>query len=182
MSETPPSLDALAANPQAVATLPVEVVPALLAQLAALQTALAARLLTAPKGDAPFGDRCLTADEIAKRLQVPKSHVYDLIRRRLLPSIRVGDKYVRVPLPALEQWLRNSLDGDVYNKYNSNYGTHERRRTAKNSKGPRVDASADGRGNRVDLKQPGQGGTGRDADLGTRGDTGAAPAPGETGA
>jgi excisionase family DNA binding protein len=36
----------------------------------------------------------LTADDVAARLRIPKGHAYELIRRGVLPSVRLG-KYVR---------------------------------------------------------------------------------------
>ena len=75
---TGPSLDALARDPSQAHTLPPEAVPPLLAQLAALQSALAARLLTAPQNShAPEAPDCLlTAGEAAAFLKVSKDYLY----------------------------------------------------------------------------------------------------------
>jgi len=49
---------------------------------------------------------------------VPKAFAYDLIRRGVLPSIKVG-KYVRVPAERLREWIQKReeearlLQGDL---------------------------------------------------------------------
>jgi len=45
----------------------------------------------------------LTADDVADRWKVPKSHVYRLTRGDQLPVVRLG-KYVRYTLAAVEQF------------------------------------------------------------------------------
>lgn len=47
--------------------------------------------------------RLLTAAELAMRWQVPKSHVYRLTRRGLLPVVRLG-RYYRYRIDAIEDW------------------------------------------------------------------------------
>ncbi|MCC6224695.1 MAG: helix-turn-helix domain-containing protein [Thermoleophilia bacterium] len=51
---------------------------------------------------------CLTAEEVAERLRISKSHVYDLARRGQLPHVKLGSD-VRFPRATLERWL---VDGD----------------------------------------------------------------------
>lgn len=48
----------------------------------------------------------LTAEEVAQRVKVPKSSVYDYRRRRHdpLPWVRIG-RHVRFYLPAVEAWV-----------------------------------------------------------------------------
>jgi excisionase family DNA binding protein len=47
----------------------------------------------------------LTADDVAAILRVPRSFVYALARRGELPTVRLGDRYVRFRTPALERWI-----------------------------------------------------------------------------
>jgi excisionase family DNA binding protein len=49
----------------------------------------------------------LTADELAARWQVPKSHVYRLTREGRIPTVRLG-RYYRYRLAAVEAWERQS--------------------------------------------------------------------------
>jgi putative molybdopterin biosynthesis protein len=46
----------------------------------------------------------LTASEVAQLLRVRTARVYELIRRGLLPSVRIG-RQVRVPLADLSRWI-----------------------------------------------------------------------------
>ena len=43
----------------------------------------------------------LTAEQLAERWQVPKSHVYRLAREDAIPAVRLG-KYIRFRLDAIE--------------------------------------------------------------------------------
>jgi excisionase family DNA binding protein len=45
--------------------------------------------------------RLLTADELAKRWQVPKAQVYRLSREGVVPTVRIG-RYFRYSLAAVE--------------------------------------------------------------------------------
>lgn len=47
--------------------------------------------------------RLLTADELAERWQVPKSHVYRLTRDEAIPTVKLG-RYYRYRLDAIEAW------------------------------------------------------------------------------
>jgi hypothetical protein len=74
-----PDLAAALADPAQVADLPAEALPALLAQLVAVQTAMAARLaLVVPAASNGDHDRLLTIEEASERLAVTK----DWLRRR----------------------------------------------------------------------------------------------------
>ncbi len=102
-----PTLDQLIIHPDRVAELPVEVASSILAKLAGIQSLLLARVLAGRgNGGQPEcqPDRLLTAEEVADRLHVPRDHVYELCRRRELPSVKIG-KYVRVSGAALTKWL-----------------------------------------------------------------------------
>jgi excisionase family DNA binding protein len=48
-------------------------------------------------------DRLLTAEELAYRWQVPKSHVYRLSREGRIPTVKLG-KYYRYRLDAIAAW------------------------------------------------------------------------------
>jgi len=48
-------------------------------------------------------DQLLTADDLAERWQVPKSHVYRLTRDGRIPAVRLG-RYYRYRLDAIERW------------------------------------------------------------------------------
>jgi excisionase family DNA binding protein len=58
---------------------------------------------TAPIEDRP--SRLLGADEVASLLGVPTGFVYSLARRGELPTVRIGERYVRFRAPALERWI-----------------------------------------------------------------------------
>jgi len=45
----------------------------------------------------------LTADQLAERWQVPKSHVYRLTREGVIPAVKLG-RYYRYRLDAIERW------------------------------------------------------------------------------
>jgi excisionase family DNA binding protein len=45
--------------------------------------------------------RLLTADQLAERWQIPRSHVYRLTREAKIPAVRLG-KYYRYRLDAIE--------------------------------------------------------------------------------
>ena len=83
-----PSLDELARNPTCAAQLPRDVITALMAQCAALQVALAARLAMAPSALTPAAtqDRTLDANEIAKELGVKRRWVFRHVDQ--LPFVR----------------------------------------------------------------------------------------------
>lgn len=48
--------------------------------------------------------RLLTAEDVAGILQVPKASVYELIRLKRLPAVRIGG-LVRVPEEDLRAWI-----------------------------------------------------------------------------
>jgi excisionase family DNA binding protein len=47
--------------------------------------------------------RLLTAEDLADRWQVPKSHVYRLAREKRIPTVELG-RYRRFRLDAIEQF------------------------------------------------------------------------------
>ena len=90
-------------------------------KLTALQTTLLSRIL-AGEGAAPEGQpgesRMLTIPQVAERLCVPTAYAYELARRGELPTVRLGKKYVRIPLASFERWLamqeRAARPGSAY--------------------------------------------------------------------
>jgi excisionase family DNA binding protein len=85
-------------------------IPAVLAQLGAAQSALAARLMngaavsTQPVSTPADKVELLTVPEVAKRLKLAPGFVYELCRNGKLPAIRTG-KYVRVAPAAVEEFI-----------------------------------------------------------------------------
>ena len=106
-----PTLDAVAADPETAITLPPELAIALLLRLtvaqSAIATALARRAIEeGSTRSSDDGDRLLTPSDAAAMLQIPKAHVYELVRRGELPATRLG-KYVRLPLHGLRIWIES---------------------------------------------------------------------------
>lgn len=112
----PLSLDALAADPTAAVGLTPEARAALLTRCAVAMAALAAAMLAEPSAAPPEhpAPAWLTIREVAERLKLAPSYVYQLARRGDLPHVKRG-KYVRVPADALAEWAarleRNGLNG-----------------------------------------------------------------------
>lgn len=97
--------------PQGIADAPPEQLSAVIAQLAACQSAAAARLMNSHEsGAAPREttlaeqSALLTIEQVAQRLNVPKSNAYELVRQHKLRSVRIG-KYVRVSPDMLAQYM-----------------------------------------------------------------------------
>jgi excisionase family DNA binding protein len=49
--------------------------------------------------------RLLAASEVADLLGVPRSFVYSLARRGGIPTVRLGDRYVRFRPDAISDWI-----------------------------------------------------------------------------
>jgi excisionase family DNA binding protein len=47
----------------------------------------------------------LIADEVAKILRVDRQRVYDLVRRNLIPVIRLGERQYRFDAEAISKWM-----------------------------------------------------------------------------
>lgn len=56
---------------------------------------------------APVRQQLLTADEVAVMLRVPRSLVYALARRGELPTVRIGERYVRFRATTIERWIQS---------------------------------------------------------------------------
>jgi excisionase family DNA binding protein len=55
--------------------------------------------------DQPLTEPLLDANEAAKLLRVPRSTLYELVRSRGLPHIRIGDRGLRFTRADLEEWV-----------------------------------------------------------------------------
>jgi excisionase family DNA binding protein len=51
-----------------------------------------------------MSDRLLTAEQVADKLGVPKSWVYEQSRRGAIPTVTLG-RYRRFRLEAIEEWI-----------------------------------------------------------------------------
>lgn len=72
----------------------------------ALDTTGAAPLPAVGTSTPVSGWRLLTAGDVAAILRVPRSLVYALARRGELPTVRIGDRYVRFRPETIESWLK----------------------------------------------------------------------------
>lgn len=67
--------------------------------------------------DAPTrSESLLTADEAARLLHVPRSTLYELVRSRRLPHVRIGERGLRFTRSDLGGWIAEN-----------SYGTRRRR-------------------------------------------------------
>ena len=52
----------------------------------------------------------LTVDDVCDILSIKKSKVYAMIKDGTIPSVRIGEKTVRVPTQGLRDWLAVQCD------------------------------------------------------------------------
>jgi excisionase family DNA binding protein len=50
-------------------------------------------------------NRLLVADEVAEILRVDKQRVYELVRSRRIPVIRIGERQYRFSADAVMRWI-----------------------------------------------------------------------------
>jgi predicted DNA-binding transcriptional regulator AlpA len=111
-----PSVASLVANPSSAADVPVDRIPALVAELASEQSALSAlqgvlttRLLVSQAnavGQPDSVDRLLTVDEVARVLGVTRRWVQRRARR--LPfARRISEHAIRYSESGLKRWMSN---------------------------------------------------------------------------
>ncbi len=97
-----------ALNVDRLLKLPLETIPAVIAQIAAAQSTLAARLLSAEKEREP-DDVLLDIEEAAQMLGVKKDWIYS--RTRTLPFIvRLGRK-LRYSRRGIEKYIKAQISG-----------------------------------------------------------------------
>jgi len=53
-------------------------------------------------------DRYLTVKAVARKLNLPRSKVYQLIQKEEIPFVRINNTY-RIPERLLESWIREHL-------------------------------------------------------------------------
>ena len=49
--------------------------------------------------------RLLTAQEVSDVLQVPVARVYELVRLKLLPAVKLGERQIRFDEEKLQEWV-----------------------------------------------------------------------------
>ncbi len=143
--------------------------PTLIGELEQLKAAAWVQLLAAasmreapPRSDAGL----LSIPQVAERLNVTKSRLYDLARQRDgLPTVRIG-KYLRVSPPALEAWLarqpKKGLDVELCQWHNT---ARDRPGTPKAAQGARPHSNGTRRAARRPLEHGRAVGAGRTENL-----------------
>ena len=102
----PIDLAALVEDPGRVATVPPSRIPALLSQLSALQSAMAARLVSAEREETVSSeDALLTVDQAAERLGVSKDWLFR--RSRTLPFVVRLGRHLRFSNRGIDRYLRS---------------------------------------------------------------------------
>src|SRR5256714_5131385 len=102
----PVDLAALVEDPARVATVPPGRIPALLSQLSALQSAMAARLISADRDEtASSEDTLLTVDQAAERLGVSTDWLFR--RSRTLPFVVRLGRHLKFSNRGIDRYLRN---------------------------------------------------------------------------
>jgi excisionase family DNA binding protein len=102
----PVDLAALVEDPTRVATVPHGRIPALLSQLSALQSAMAARLISADRDEPMSGeDTLLTVAQAAERLGVSTDWLFR--RSRTLPFVVRLGRHLRFSNRGIDRYLRN---------------------------------------------------------------------------
>jgi excisionase family DNA binding protein len=158
-------LPEILADPSKAAKIQVSAIPALMAQLAATQSALAARLIEGASVVPEIGavtetDRAISVEEAAERLSFTKQYLYELIRRGEIPAIKHG-KYIRIRENDLSAWMQkhieNPLDKRLYHPYISLY---DRKATPKNKKVARIHPGSTGGSDRCQKQHHSEVGTG----------------------
>jgi len=99
-------------NPEQAKEVPAEAIPPLLTQLAAAQSALAARLLSFVPDQSDGGrttheqaEQLMTVADASKRLAFKPAYLYELIRQGRFPVVRQG-KYIRIRVADLQGWIQ----------------------------------------------------------------------------
>jgi len=86
--------------------------PRVLGMFAEAQAEALARLRSPqPNGALADEERLVDMPEVAKVLGIPEEHARELGRRGEIPTVRVGERYVRVRLSSLRQWIETNEGG-----------------------------------------------------------------------
>jgi len=101
----PVDLTTLLEDPTKVATVPTGRIPALLSQLSAVQSAMAARLIAADRDERTSAeDTLLTVGQAAQRLGVSKDWLFR--RSRTLPFVVRLGRHLRFSSRGIDRYLR----------------------------------------------------------------------------
>jgi len=131
--------------------IPVELVPAMIAKLAAIQGGLAATMLAIrpvfrKETDAHANPKdLLTIPQVAKRLAISDCRAYELARQGKIPIVKVG-KYVRVEPAELAAWIIQHRGSGVDDRLYAAYSTskHDREGVPKASQTARLNPGRSG--------------------------------------
>ena len=94
-----------APNEEMIQNVPVQELPSIIGELGRLQAIAYARLVHQDKGLPKAHGNLLTLPQVAERLNLPPSRIYELARRHGgLPVIKIG-KYLRVLPSELDTWI-----------------------------------------------------------------------------
>ena len=104
---SPPTRAIRLPSPADLAGVPLEEVPSLITQLAALTAALAPRLtaIAAAPAARPTQPKWATAKEVAAAFSLRLDRVYELARTRRIPSVHVGKRAMRFDIEAVRKAL-----------------------------------------------------------------------------
>jgi len=104
---SPPTRAIPLPSPADLTGVPLEEVPSLITQLAALMAALAPRLtaIAAAPAARPTQPRLATAKEVAAAFSLRLDRVYELARTRSIPSVHVGKRAMRFDVEAVRKAL-----------------------------------------------------------------------------
>ena len=58
-----------------------------------------------------MGERYISVDEAAELLHVGRKLIYDQVKAKNLPAVKIGKKVIRISVTALETWARGGLQG-----------------------------------------------------------------------
>lgn len=101
-------LASLVEDPGRVAAVPPARIPALLSQLSAVQSAMAARLISADRDNAESGeDTLLTVEQAAQRLGVSKDWLFR--RSRTLPFVVRLGRHLKFSSRGIDRYLRSRV-------------------------------------------------------------------------
>ena len=167
---------------EAVDALPTEALPGFAMYLAVLQARVATRMASATQRENSRrhaqdteDTQLLTAAQVADVLVVPVSCVRDLLSRGMLPTVRVGRKYVRVRRADISDYIaaqKNSgVDMPLFHRYKS---PHDRKAAPGGSQAARTYPTRIGQATRPRGKFTRPPGARRAKDLQDTGDPGPA--------